>query len=96
VYDTDLNYKRTIDHVAAPWTVFCNPGSPEYLFSGDGMTGKLYKLDLSGRVLGWAQTSLGHGADDTGDMIHMITASASDIVYIGSASLWDVQKITIL
>jgi DNA-binding beta-propeller fold protein YncE len=38
VYDTDLNYQRTIEHVAAPWTVFCNPGSPEYLFSGDGTT----------------------------------------------------------
>ncbi len=96
VYDTDLNYKTTIGHVGAPWTVFCNPGSPEYLFSGDGTSGKLYKLDLSGKFLGWAQTSLGHGADDTGDLIHLITAPAPDTVYIGSASLWDVQKITIL
>lgn len=96
VYDTDLNYKSTIVHVGAPWTVFCNPGSPEFLFSGDGTTGKLYKLDLNGKVLGWAQTSLGHGADDTGDLIHLITAPAPDTVFIGSASLWDVQKITIL
>jgi NHL repeat len=96
VYDADLKYKSTIAHVGAPWTVFCNPGSPEYLFSGDGTTGKLYKLDLNGKLLGWAQTSLGHGADDTGDLIHLITAPAPDTVFIGSASLWDVQKITIL
>lgn len=95
VYDTDLNFKRTIEHVGMPWTVFCNPGSPEYLWSGDGTTGKLYKLDLSGKVLGWAQCSLGHGSDDTGDLIHMITAPDPNTVFIGPASLWDVQKITI-
>ncbi|HVC00274.1 MAG TPA: 6-bladed beta-propeller [Candidatus Dormibacteraeota bacterium] len=95
VYDADLNYKRTMNHVASPWTVCVSPGSPEYLYSGDGSTGKIYKFDLSGKMLGWAQTSLGHGADDTGDLVHMITSPAPNVIYIGSASLWDVQKITI-
>jgi NHL repeat len=95
VYDADLNYKRTITHVASPWTVCVNPGSPQYLFSGDGSTGRIYKFDLSGKMLGWAQTSLGRGGDDTGDLVHMLTAPAANVLYIGSASLWDVQTITI-
>lgn len=95
VYDADLNFQRTITHVASPWTVCVSPGSPEYLFCGDGTTGKIYKLDLNGNMLGWAQTSLGRGADDTGDLVHMLTAPAHNVLYVGSASLWDVQKITI-
>ncbi len=95
VYDADLNYQRTITHVASPWTVCVSPSSPQYLFCGDGTTGKIYKLDLSGKMLGWAQTSLGHGADDTGDLIHTLTSPAPNVLYVGSASLWDVQKITI-
>ena len=95
VYDADLNYKRTISHVGSPWTVFVNPGSPEYLFCGDGSTGKIYKFGLNGTMLGWAQTSLGHGADDTGDLVHLLTAPAPNTLFIGSASLWDVQKVTI-
>lgn len=95
VYDTDLNFKRTIDHVAAPWSVCVNPGSPQYLFTGDGATGKLYKMDMSGKVLGWAQASLGHGADNTGDLVHMLTAPDANTIFVGPASLWDVQKVTI-
>jgi NHL repeat len=95
VYDSDLNYKRTITGVASPWSVCVSPGSPQYLFTGDGSTGKIYKLDLSGKVLGWAQTSLGHGADSTGDMVHMLCSASANVLYIGSASLWDVQKVTI-
>jgi hypothetical protein len=58
-------------------------------------TGKIYKLSLDGKVLGWAQTSLGHGEDDTGDLIHAIACPSAKVPYLGSASMWDVQKITI-
>jgi hypothetical protein len=96
VYDTDLNYKRTITNVASPWSCVVNPGSPQYLFSADGITGKIYKFSLEGKMLGWAQTSLGKGSDDTGDLVHMITAPSADTLYLGSAVMWDVQKVTIL
>jgi len=96
VYDTDLKYQRTINNVASPWSVGCNSGSPQYLFICDGTTGKLYKFSLDGKMLGWAQTSLGRGLDDTGDLAHMLSVASANVVYIGSASLWAVQKITIL
>jgi hypothetical protein len=95
VYDTDLNYKTTYTGMGSPWGICVSPGSPQYLFSGDGTTGKIYKIDLSGKVLGWAQTSLGHGEDDTGRLVHEISCKSANVVYLGSAVLWNVQKITI-
>jgi NHL repeat len=95
VYDDNLNYERTITGVAMPWEVCVSPGSPQYLFTADGTSGKVYKLTLDGKVLGMAQTSLGHGEDDTGDLVHAIACPDSRTLYLGSASMWDVQKITI-
>ena len=95
VYNSDLQYQRTITGVGMPWEVCITPGSEQYLFTGDGTTGKLFKLSLSGKVLGWAQTSLGHGEDDTGDLIHAIACPSANLLYLGSASMLDVQKVTI-
>lgn len=95
VYDDDLRYQRTIAGVSVPWELCISPGSPQYLFTADGMTGKVYELTLSGKVIGMAQTSLGHGEDDTGDLVHAIACPDRRTLYLGSASLWDVQKITI-
>lgn len=95
VYDDDLKYERTIGGVGVPWEVCVSPGSPQYLFTADGTTGKIYKLTLDGKVMGMAQTSLGHGEDDTGDLIHAIACPDGRTLYLGSASMWDVQKITI-
>ncbi len=95
VYDTELNYKATYTGMGAPWGVCVSPGSPQYLFSADGTTGKIYKMDLNGKVLGWAQTSLGHGEDDTGRLVHEISCASANVLYLGSAVLWNVQKVTI-
>ena len=95
VYDTELNYKKTFTGMGAPWSVCVTPGSPQYLFSGDGTTGRIYKMDLNGKLLGWAQTSLGRGEDDTGRLIHMLHCDSANVIYKGSAVLWNVEKITI-
>ncbi len=95
VYDDNLNYERTITGVGAPWALCITNSSPQYLFSGDGTGGKLYKMDLNGKVLGMAVTSQDHGEQDTGDLIHSLDCRSANTVYIGSASLWAVQKVTI-
>jgi hypothetical protein len=89
VYDTDLNFKRSITGVAMPWTVQV---TPKYVYSGDG-TGKIYQLDHNGKLLGWAQTGLGYG--QTGCIIHELYAESDNVIYRGSCSEWDVEKITI-
>jgi hypothetical protein len=89
VYDTDLNYKKTITGVAMPWTVQV---TPKYIYSADG-TGKIYQLDKTGKLLGWAQTGLGMG--QTGCIIHELYAESDNVLYKGSCSEWDIEKITI-
>ncbi len=59
VYDNDLNLKKSFGGVGAPWSVQV---TPKYIYSGDG-TGKIYRLDHEGKLLGWAQTGTGPGPD---------------------------------
>jgi DNA-binding beta-propeller fold protein YncE len=90
VYDTDLNFKKTITGIGAPWSIQV---TSKYIYSGDG-TGKLYQLDRnSGKLLGWAQTGLDYG--QTGCIIHSLHAESDNVLYRGSCSEWDIEKITI-
>ena len=90
VYDTDLNFKKTITGIGAPWTIQV---TSKYVYSGDG-NGKLYRLDRgTGKLVGWAQTSLGRG--QSGCLIHSLHAESDNVLYKGSCTLWDIEKITI-
>jgi DNA-binding beta-propeller fold protein YncE len=95
VYDNNLNYEKTITGVGAPWAVCVSNGSPQYLFSGDGTSGKIFKMDLTGKVLGMIVTGQDHGEEDTGDLVHSLDCRSANAVYIGSASMWDVQRLNI-
>jgi hypothetical protein len=95
VYDDDLNFKKTISGVGAPWSVCVTSGSPQYLFSGDGTTGKIFKMDMSGKVLGMFVTGQDHGEENTGDLIHALDCRTPNTIFIGSATMWDVQKVTV-
>ena len=88
VYDTNMNFKASYGGVGAPWSVQV---TPKYIYSGDG-TGKIYRLDHSGKLLGWIQTGLGTG--QTGCLIHEMHAVSDDVLMKGSCSTWVVEKIT--
>lgn len=92
VLDPDLKLQRIIEGMGAPWSVCVTPGSPQYLFSGDG-NGKIYKMTLDGKLLGWAQTSLGHG--QSGCLVHELHCESETVLYKGDCSTWTVEKITI-
>ena len=94
VYDDNLNFERSITGIGAPWALCITNTSPQYMFTGDG-NGKLYKMDMSGKVLGMTVTGQDHGEEDTGDLIHSLDCRNPNVVYIGSASMFDVQKVTI-
>ncbi|HYR42408.1 MAG TPA: 6-bladed beta-propeller [Terriglobia bacterium] len=89
VYDTDMNFKKSITGVAAPWSVQV---TPRYIYSGDG-TGKIYQLDHNGKLLGWGQVGLGLG--QTGCIIHELHAESDNVLYKGACSQWEVEKLTI-
>jgi NHL repeat len=88
VFDYDLNFQKYITDIGQPWSIQV---TPKYIYSGDG-TGKIYRLDHDGKLLGWAQTSLGQG--QTGCLIHSLHAEGDNVLYKGSCSLWNIEKIT--
>ena len=92
VYDSDLTYKKTFANVGAPWSVCVSPTPNQFIFSGDG-NGKLYKLDMNGNLVGWAQTSEGHG--QTGCLVHELHCESDTVIYKGDCSTWTVEKISI-
>jgi len=89
VYDSNMEFKTSYGGVGTPWTVQV---TPKYIYSGDG-TGKFYRLDHDGKLLGWAQTGLGYG--QTGCIIHELYAVSDDVLIKGSCSEWNVERITI-
>jgi len=94
VYDDNMNFERSITGIGAPWAICITNTSPQIMYSGDG-NGKIYKMDMTGKVLGMTQTGQDHGDEDTGDLIHSLDCRNPNTVYVGSASMWDVQKLTI-
>ena len=92
VFDPDLNPVRIITGMGAPWTVCTTPAPNQVLYSGDG-NGKIYKFDLDGKLLGWGQTSLGHG--QSGCLIHELHCESETVLYKGDCSTWTVEKLTI-
>jgi hypothetical protein len=94
VYDDNLNFVKSITGVGAPWALCITNTSPQIMYSGDG-NGKLYKMDMTGKVLGMTVTGQDHGSEDTGDLIHSLDCRDPGTVFVGSASMWDVQKLTI-
>jgi hypothetical protein len=89
VYDNDMNFKQSITGMAAPWTVQV---TQKYIYSGDG-TGKIYRFDHSGKLLGWIQTGMNMG--QTGCIIHELWAVSDNVLIKGSCTEWNVEKFTI-
>ena len=88
VYDNDMNFKKSITGMGAPWSVQV---TPKYIYSGDG-TGKIYRFDHDGKLLGWVQSGMGQG--QTGCLIHELHAVSDTVLIRGACSVWNVARIT--
>ena len=75
----------------APWTLCITPGPTQYLYVSDSFPGRIYKLSLDGKVLGW----LG-GAGKTlkkFGWIHAIACPSENELYVAELLNWRVQKL---
>jgi len=95
VYDDNLTYQKTISGIGAPWSLCVTNTTPQYMFTGDGATGKIFKMDMTGKVVGMFVTGQDHGEENTGDLVHALDCRNPNTVFIGSATMWDVQKVTL-
>jgi len=75
----------------APWTVCITPGPNQVLFTSDAFPGRIYKLSLDGKVLGWLGES-GKQLKKFG-WIHAIACPSENELYVAELLNWRVQKL---
>ena len=96
VYDKDLKFIKSINNIGAPWALCISNTPKQIMWTGDGTTGRMFRIDLdSGKVTGTFVTGQDHGSENTGDLVHSLDCRDPNTVFIGSATMWDVQKVTV-
>ncbi len=77
----------------APWALCITPGTKQFLYVADAFPGRVYKMTLDGKVLGW----LG-GAGKTMKKfggIHEIACPSENELYVAELLNWRVQKLVL-
>ena len=77
----------------APWAICITPGPKQVMFIADAFPGRVYKLSLDGKVLGWLGKS-GKQLKQFG-WIHQIACPSENEIYVAEILNWRVQKLTI-
>jgi DNA-binding beta-propeller fold protein YncE len=80
----------------APWAICITPpnaSGAQFLYSSDAYPGRVYKLSLDGKVLGWLGKS-GHSMKQFG-WIHEIACPSENEIYVAELLNWRVQKLTL-
>jgi DNA-binding beta-propeller fold protein YncE len=77
----------------APWAVCITPGPTQYLYAADAYPGRIYKMDLDGRVLGM----LGKAGKQPKEFgwIHEMACPSENVLYVGEVLNWRVQKLVL-
>jgi len=79
----------------APWAICITPpnaSGQQFLYSSDAFPGRIYKMTLDGKVVGWLGKT-GHQAKQFG-WIHEIACPSENELYVGELLNWRLQKIT--
>ena len=102
VFDNDLNYKTTFDHVGAPWSLCITPGpGKQYLYTSNSnpdsqdtelhkASGQIFKMELDGTVLG----KFGVPGKEQGQFttVHGIDCSVPNEILTTEIVGWRMQK----
>ncbi len=75
----------------APWAICITPGATQYLYVADAYPGRIYKLTLDGKVLGWLGGS-GRTLKKFG-WIHELACPSENEIYVAELLNWRVQKL---
>ncbi len=90
---TDYLTKGGTQTPGAPWAICITPGPNQVMYISDAFPGRLYKLSLDGKVLGWMGRS-GKQLKQFG-WIHQIACPSENEVYVAEILNWRVQKLLI-
>jgi sugar lactone lactonase YvrE len=75
----------------APWAICITPGPNQVLYASDAFPGRIYKMDLDGKVLG----TLGKSGKQLKQFgwIHEIACPSENELYVAEVLNWRVQKL---
>lgn len=100
VFDGDGNFKSQITDIGAPSAICITPGANQVLYSSDSNPvddldsgGEIYKLDLTGKVLGKFGRA-GKLPKEFGT-VNAIDCRRANELYVGEIGNWRVQKLTL-
>jgi DNA-binding beta-propeller fold protein YncE len=94
VFDGDGKFLMQWTNVGAPWAICITPGPHQVLFSSDSdATGRIYKLDLKGNVLGYFG-SKGKRRGQFG-WVHEMSCPSEETLYVGELLNWRVQRLSL-
>ncbi|PYR74875.1 MAG: 6-bladed beta-propeller [Acidobacteria bacterium] len=91
VFDSDGKFLKQFANVEAPWAICITPPPAQVLYSADANSGKVFKLDLNGTLLG-TFGKFGKQPKEFG-WIHEISCPSENELYVGELLNWRVQKL---
>lgn len=76
----------------APWAMCITTNGPtQYMFVADSEPGRVYKLTLDGKILGWFGES--GRAEKQFNWIHGLACPSENVLYIADMNNWAVKKV---
>ena len=75
----------------APWAICITPGPNQVMYVSDAFPGRIYKVALDGKVLGWFGKS-GKQLKQFG-WVHQIACPSENEIYVAEILNWRVQKL---
>jgi DNA-binding beta-propeller fold protein YncE len=91
VFDSAGNFLKEWTTVGAPWALCATPGPHQVIYSADSVPGRIYKLDLDGKILG----VFGQAGKQTGQFgwVHEMACPSENTLYVAELLNWRVQKL---
>jgi DNA-binding beta-propeller fold protein YncE len=91
VFDGEGNFLKEWTNAGAPWAICITPGQKQVLYTSDSVTGRIYKMDLDGNILG----AFGKSGKLLGQFgwVHEISCPTENTLFVGELLNWRLQKL---
>lgn len=91
VFDANGKFLSEWTNVGAPWAMCITPGPQQFIYTADGPTGRIRKLDLHGNILG----AFGKPGKRLGQFgwVHEMACPSENVLFVGEILNWRVQKL---
>jgi len=93
IFNGDGEFLKQWTNVGAPWAMCITNGPKPVIYSSDSIPGRIYKLDLDGKILG----VFGKAGKAPGQFgwVHEMACPTENTLWVGEIQNWRVQKLTL-